>query len=257
MSCEGREHLISAYIDGELPATDRRVVAAHIEQCPSCAVLAADLRSISRAVAGNGREPMSASLPLRVRASLAQAAVAPSGEGSRIGRWRLSRRAVGFLSQAAAVIVACALSSLTTLWITNNMAREERLEQDLLSAHLRSLLQDNPVQVASSDSHTVKPWFAGKVEFSPEVRELAAQGFPLVGGRLDSVEGRRVGAIVYRRQLHLINVFAWPSKGSTTAPPAAKIYSGYNLLTWTRDGVTYWAISDVEASELARLPGLL
>lgn len=257
MSCEGREQLISAYIDGELPSEDRRAVASHIEQCPSCAALAADLQRVGRAVAGGGREPMSTSLSLRVRASLAQAAAAEQRDAPRKSRWRSGWSGAALLSQAAAILIACVLSSLTTFWFAHQMAREERLEQDLLSAHLRSLLQDNPVQVASSDSHTVKPWFAGKVEFSPEVRELAAQGFPLVGGRLDAIGGRRVGAIVYRRGLHLINIFAWPSNGAAAATPSAKTYSGYNLLTWTREGVTYWAISDIEVSELRRLPDLL
>ena len=127
----------------------------------------------------------------------------------------------------------------------------------MLSAHVRSLLQDTPVQIASSDRHTVKPWFTGRVDFAPDVKDLAAEGFPLVGARLDYVDGRRVGALVYKRRLHTINVFMWPSASREDTAPRLVVRNGYNALTWSRNGITQWAISDLNAGELRELQSLL
>src|SRR6185437_9388854 len=127
----------------------------------------------------------------------------------------------------------------------------------ILTAHVRSLLQDSPIQVASSDAHTVKPWFTGRVDFAPEVKDLTAEGFPLLGARLDYVHGRRVGALVYRRRLHTVNVFMWGAPGTEDTAPTLATKNGYNLLVWSKGGVTYWAVSDVDARELQRLYSLL
>ncbi len=131
------------------------------------------------------------------------------------------------------------------------------MQQEIITAHIRSLLQDGPIQVASSDSHTVKPWFAGRVDFAPEVKDLTAEGFPLMGGRLDYVHGRRVGGLVYKRRLHTINVFMWRAPGGDDAAPSATTRNGYNFLTWTKAGVIYWAVSDLDGAELKRLQELL
>ena len=161
------------------------------------------------------------------------------------------------MRQAAVVAAACVLSALATWWIVGTAGEASRLEQDVLAAHVRSLLQDSPIQVASSDAHTVKPWFAGRVDFSPEVKDLAPEGFPLLGGRLDYVGGRRVGAVVYKRRLHTINVFMWPSSSLGHAAPQLVTRNGYNLLAWSRGGVAYWAVSDLAAGDLRQLQGLL
>jgi anti-sigma factor RsiW len=111
--------------------------------------------------------------------------------------------------------------------------------------------------VPSSENHTVKPWFAGKLDFSPPVVDLGAEGFPLVGGRLDYAAGRPVAALVYRRGKHLINLFVWPSASAHESAEAAGSRQGYNLLFWTRGQTTFWAISDVNAAELRRFAGLV
>ena len=131
------------------------------------------------------------------------------------------------------------------------------LERDVLAAHVRSLLQDSPTQVASSEAHTVKPWFAGRLEFAPSVKDLAAEGFPLAGARLDYIGERRVAALVYRRRLHVVNVFVWPAADAADSTPRALTLRGYNLLTWSRGGIAYWAISDLNMAELQRLQALL
>ena len=132
-----------------------------------------------------------------------------------------------------------------------------RETDELIAGYVRVAMSEHGVDVASSDRHTVKPWFAGRIDFSPEVKDLAADGFPLLGGRLDFVGGRRVGAVVYKRRLHTINVFMWPSAGPGDAAPRLVARNGYNLLAWSRGGVDYWAVSDLGAGDLRQLQNLL
>lgn len=267
MPCNQHSHLLSAYIDGELPDSEHEALTQHIIGCSDCAALAEELRETSSMVSGLGREPLPVGLSHRLRRTLAQTQdrsgtigiqerVAPGKLSPSAGAYRPWIRA-GLLKHAAVFFIACLLSSLATWSVLTGSTKDNLLAQDLLSAHLRSLLQDSPIQVASSDAHTVKPWFAGKVDFSPEVRDLVAQGYPLLGGRLDTIAGRRVGALVYKRRLHIINVFAWTAGDGSEVSPALSTRNGYNILKWTRGGVTYAAVSDVESSELQRLPDLL
>jgi anti-sigma factor RsiW len=158
---------------------------------------------------------------------------------------------------AAAVVLACGLSSVATGLIVSSIQSQAQLTDDVVTAHIRALVQGSPIQVASSDSHTVKPWFAGRLDAAPSVRDLSTQGFTLVGGRLDYVAGRNVGTVVYRRRQHVIDVFFWAARGAADAPPHAATRQGYNVLAWTKDGVTYWAVSDLNTAELKELPGLL
>ena len=160
------------------------------------------------------------------------------------------------LRHAAVLAIACLLTAFATWWAATSSDQAALVERDVLAAHVRALLQDSPIQVASSDAHTVKPWFAGRIDFSPEVKDLAADGFPLLGGRLDYVGGRRVGAVVYKRRLHTISVFMWPT-AKPDAPAQAMTRNGYNLVSWNRHGLTYWAVSDLNAGDLAQLVGLL
>jgi anti-sigma factor (TIGR02949 family) len=260
MQCERVRELLSPYLDGELSAEERRQVAAHLEECRSCSAQLSDFRRVGQTLAEAGREPAPMALTARVRGNLARAAHAePTPTAAlirkppRAGAVSLRR---GLLRQAAVIAAACVLSALATWLATSSLGERHRLEQDVLTAHVRSLLQDSPIQVASSDAHTVKPWFAGRIDFSPEVKDLASDGFPLVGGRLDYVGGRRVGAVVYKRRLHIVNVFMWPSASLGDVAPRLVTRNGYNLLAWARSGVDYWAVSDLNAGDLAQLQAL-
>jgi anti-sigma factor RsiW len=211
-----------------------------------------DIKRTSKAIAELGREPAPAALASRMRSRLASAAE------EEIGKPLVSRRLPSRVWRGAVTLAACcALSVLLTWWVLTSIQQTAQLEQQVLAAHIRSLLQDSPIQVASSDSHTVKPWFAGRVNFAPDVKDLTAEGFPLLGGRLDYVDDRRVGALVYRRRMHVVNVFIWRAPGNKEVAPTFATKYGYNLLTWTRGGVTYWAVSDLDAGELKRLQSLL
>lgn len=129
------------------------------------------------------------------------------------------------------------------------------LEGELTGSHVRALMANHLTDIASSDQHTVKPWFQGKLDYSPPVQDLGMQGFPLVGGRLDYLSGRAVAALVYRRHDHLINVFVWPDSGDGQTTLGA--HQGYNVLHWRGGGMQYWAVSDVNAAELQTLGRLL
>ena len=260
MQCERARGLLSPYLDGELSPRERRAMEGHIEGCASCAGGLAELRRIGETIAGAGREPMPAALIGSVRAALAQADAAEV-RGRRPGRIladavrRLSARAL--VRQAAAIAAACAVTALATWWLATASLIEGGLEREVMTAHVRSLLQESPTQVASSDAHTVKPWFAGRLDFSPDVKDLTAEGFALLGGRLDYVDGRRVAALVYRRRLHTINVFVWADAANVAVAPRRVTRKGYNLLTWSRHGLVYWAVSDLNAEELRQLEALL
>jgi anti-sigma factor RsiW len=244
-------------------------MAAHLEQCADCAARIAELRRISGSLAAVGRLPASRELRARVRGDLVKAAAAHDGATERPVETRVTEPASpprGRLAwrpqfrtwsrNLSGLAAACALSILATWWVIGGQETQQQLEHDVLSAHIRSLLQASPIEVASSDMHTVKPWFAGRIELSPDVKDLSAQGFRLIGGRLDYIANRRVAVIVYGRRLHTVSVFVMPANRGD-ASPAVFSRQGYNLAHWVHAGLGYWAVSDLSAGELAQLGGLL
>jgi anti-sigma factor RsiW len=155
---------------------------------------------------------------------------------------------------AAAAVVAFAVF----VWpMLSRPSRTERIAQEIVSAHIRSLMPGHLTDVPSSENHTVKPWFAGKLDFSPPVADLSAEGFLLVGGRLDYAADRPVAALVYRKGEHFINLFVWPSASTQEFAEAADARQGYHLLFWTRGQTNFWAISDVNTTELRQFAGLV
>lgn len=254
MQCEQADELIGAYIDQELDAETRRQVAAHIGDCPACQTLADDVRRISGQVAAIGRELAPERLMADVRARIAEAgSELESQPRAPLTRWR----GYSWLRQAAVLVFVCGLTAAAMALMTSRWADTALMEREVTAAHVRSLLQDSPLQIASTDMHTVKPWFAGRLDFSPTVKDLAADGFPLAGARLDYIGERRVAALVYRRRLHVVNVFMWPSADAIDGGPRGLVHKGYNIVTWTKGGIAYWAVSDLNMGELRQLQALL
>jgi anti-sigma factor RsiW len=259
MRCDRVQEWLGAYRDGELSASERDSVSAHLATCKACSAILADDDRIGLSLKRQGRIPAPPALARRVSAVLDRVdreqadAVSPG----RLPAGSHSSGARNFARQAAALAAVAVIGAFSTWWVLDMRAAEGRMERDIVNAHIRSLLQDSPVQVASSDQHTVQPWFAGRTDFAPEVKDLATEGFPLIGGRLDYVADRRVGVIVYKRRLHVINVFMWPAGSANGSEPQASVRNGYNLLSWTRNGVSYRAVSDLSADEMRALIGRL
>lgn len=244
--------MVSPFVDGELFDEQRQIIATHVSGCARCNALATDYRALRPTLMGEGYHRAAPDLAARIRVRLAEeATVATPGGADRRSRWN------GFVRQAAAVIVASTISALMAWHFTQARLDQGSIEHDVLTAHVRSLVQDRPTQIASSDRHEVKPWFTGKLDYSPNVKDLTEQGFPLVGGRLDIVGGRRIASIVYRRRLHVINVFVWPASQQISVPPRQLSRNGYNGIVWTSDGMVYWAVSDLNPVELEQFQKLL
>jgi anti-sigma factor RsiW len=140
---------------------------------------------------------------------------------------------------------------------TTRVARTDAIVDQVVANHVRSLLAVQLVDVVSSNQHTVKPWFDGKIDFAPEVHDLSANGFPLVGGRLDYLDGKTVAALVYQRNKHPINLFVTPEPTTRSTSPTAATRRGYNVLSWTNDGMKYWAVSDLNQAELREFTDLV
>lgn len=249
MQCKQAHEALSALVDGEHVTGREQEAAAHIAGCPLCSERAQEYRDIGEQLRTVGRVPLPPNLGTRIREQL-NAEAWPEDDTQRFD-WRQ------FARQAAVLTVVAGLSSLVSWYLTETATQKRSLERDIVAAHARSLLQDSTVQVASSESHTVKPWFNGRIEFAPTVRDFAQQGFPLIGGRLDLVGGQRTATLVYKRRLHIINVFIWPAVSIEQDALKQTTLQGYNIVSWMEGGMRYAAVSDLNAKELAQFQALL
>src|SRR5947199_232134 len=197
-----------------------------------------DYREMSLAMADAGvRYAAPAALRARIEASLPQP------------RPMQSRRSVlrGFAMGSA--VSALAATGLFAIVLRHDDM--ERIQSEVVSAHLRSLQAGHLTDVISTDQHTVKPWFNGKLDVAPPVIDLAAQGFTLVGGRLDYIDARAIGAVVYRRRQHVINLFVSQTASTQRRPAKIETIQGFNIRHWSDRGLNYWAVSDLAKDELA------
>src|SRR6201995_1012038 len=243
MTCDEAEGLLNALIDGELDAGHAREVEQHVATCPRCPATLAPYRQMSGAVASvDLRYTAPASLRARIEASLPQPL--PSNVQPMPTRRSVLR---GFAMGSAASAIAA--TGLFAIVLRND--DQSRIEAEIVSAHLRSLQAGHLTDVISTDQHTVKPWFAGKLDVSPPVIDLTAQGFTLIGGRLDYLDARPIGAVVYRRGQHIINLFVAQTSDTEPRPARMEHIQGFNIRTWSEQGMKFWAVSDVAPDELA------
>ena len=236
-SCE-RILLAQADFDGELDAAQAAEMEAHRAGCPICQAAYAEMKRTREDLrSGDLYRHAPAELRRRLAAQPAAAPVPPTQP--RVAWWR--RPAANFGMGAA---VAAALTFLIL------SPGQQSMVDQVVAGHVRALQPGHLEDVISTDRHTVKPWFDGKLDFAPPVKDLRDKGFPLDGGRLDYLGGRAVAALVYEHGKHPINLFAWPSAGDLDASPTFAERSGYNLVHWVQDGMTIWVVSDLENAEL-------
>jgi len=246
MSCREVQELLHGYADGELDLVRNLEMERHFRECPACASAYERLRRM--------REAMSSSVPYfqppaalerRLHARL-RAETAP--ENRRI-QWQ-------WLAVAAALVVITAGVWRVARTSTHRDAAEI-VAGEAVSSHVRSLMAAHLTDVPSSDRHTVKPWFNGKLDFSPPVGDFPSQGFTLTGGRLDYLDARPVAALVYQRRQHVINLFVWPAPQRPDTEIQATDRQGYHVLHWTRAHMNYWAVSDLNVRELSEFAELV
>jgi anti-sigma factor RsiW len=241
--CLDAGRVLDAYIDNELERADASDLQAHLALCAGCRALLADREALGRLMRHLPYYP--ASDHLRVK----------------IARMRSrSRFNPGLLTWAAVLALAVSLGGSVGV-VRLARARQVReitaaVAGEVVDDHVRALRDAHLFDVRSSDQHTVKPWFLGKLDFSPPVEDLAPAGFPLVGGRLDHVAGQAIAALVYQRRLHPINVYIWPAADRTAASDARTV-RGFQVRHWIRHGMSFWAVSDLNDAELDEFAGAL
>jgi anti-sigma factor RsiW len=238
VDCHDVEGLLSGYLDGELEPGVSTSVRDHVDGCAACRQRLANLESIGRMV----RRAPYYEAPDALRARLTHS------------RTRSTTRSQ-LLAWAAAVVMVASLSgSILFVRSSTQAARTvdpvDAVAQEVVSSHVRALMGEHLFDVRSTDQHTVKPWFLGKLDFSPPVTDLAQVGFPLTGGRLDYVAGHPVAALVYTRGQHTINVFVWPEASDAIGSLDARAIRGFHIRHWTYGGMSYWAVSDVNDADL-------
>src|SRR4029077_2928213 len=250
MNCPDTENMLHALIDGELDAGHARDVEAHVATCPACAEELKTFRAMRATVTdATLKEAAPAQLRSRIEAALA---LPPTRVAVPRQSWLAALRTswhnffCGFLCGTALSAVVAA--SLVIAVIHND--QNQQIAGDIVSAHLRSLQAGHLTDVETSDQHTVKPWFNGKLDVAPPVIDLTAQGFTLIGGRLDYINGQPVASIVYRRRKHVINLFVAQQLGATIHGVKDEIVQGFNIRRWSESGLDLWAVSDIDAGEL-------
>jgi anti-sigma factor RsiW len=234
--------LIEGYLDGELDSFRRTEVEEHLATCPRCGEEYAQLREQQANIRSQAPYyPAPPQLQQSLRAALREEAAAGSGRDRRDSPWRL-------LAIAASVLLAVSLI-FNLRQLPNRTPENETVAQALISDHVRSLIGTHLLDVVSSDQHTVKPWFNGKLDYAPVVKDCAAQGFPLIGARIEYVSNRAVAALVYKRREHVINLFTWPA-ASSDVKASSFARNGFHVVQWSDPSMTYWAISDLNPAEL-------
>ncbi len=251
MTCDDSRSFLHAYLDGELDAPRSVEFERHLEGCPSCTRALEAQESLRSSIrSAQLREPLPAGFEKKVRRRLDESSSSSSPRSFHAWRWLA----------AAAVLLLVAAGSLrfaqkTRVGTELTASAADSAAAELVDAHIRALQPGHLTDVTSTDQHTVKPWFNGRVAFAPPVPDFAAQDFPLVGGRLDVFQGRTVAALVYGRRKHFISVFIWPD-ATQDAEQYAGTWNGYQWISWKQSGLRFCAVADTNRDDLAALKDL-
>src|SRR6266700_5825050 len=262
MNCEEAIKLMDGYLDGELDPITSQAIEQHLRDCACCDQAYKTHVSLIHAI-GNATPYFKASAELReriqssLRDETAEHAVRNGVRGAQVlshkrqpePRSILLETPWNWLGLAAAIIFG-AIIALNVVPLLQRPGADQFLATQLIASHVRSLMASHLTDVASSDQHTVKPWLDTKLDFAPAVVDLASDGFPLIGGRLDYLDNRPVAALIYQRRKHFINLFVWPAGPDTSKMPKAISRQGYQLLHWVDSDINYWAVSDVSEADL-------
>jgi anti-sigma factor RsiW len=249
VACENNELLLRAYFDGELDAVRSVEFEEHLKTCTRCTQELREQQAMRDSLqAANLYERAPEALRAKVRA-----AIPPEARPRPVPTGR--RPVLEWLAVAAAILIAVFLGAKVVPSIGGKP--QNLVAEEIVASHIRSMQAGHLLDVESTDQHTVKPWFDGRLDFAPPVVDLATQGFPLVGGRLDYIDHRNVAALVYKRQKHFINVFIWPEEVKGTKLSEVQTIQGYNLLFWSHGGMVFCAASDLNVTELRQLADLL
>jgi anti-sigma factor RsiW len=242
VKCDDARAQVSAYLDGELGLEASLAIERHVAECAECAALLRRRRALSSVIASSVH---AAPCPAKVRHSVERMirTSIPTPRGRILqGGWRWASAAALLAVAGGALVLVRARVDYTH--------REVLVAQQVVSNHIRSLLADHAIDVASSDRHVVKPWFAGKLDFAPTVPDLSQSGFELLGGRWEYLEGHDAAALVYKRRRHVINLFIWPGAELASAAEDSGTERGYQFVHWVQNGTSYWAVSDLNLEEL-------
>lgn len=252
MACKEKEHLLHGYFDGELDLLSSLAFEEHMKTCPDCAQSVRNQQNLRDTLHSTGLyERAPSTLEARIRASIPGA---PSSvEGMRPAQKRWPEQWLG----VAAAIALVAIAGIALFSVARTEKTNDLIAQEVVESHVRSLEVGHLTDVPSSDQHTVKPWFNGKIDFAPPVTDFASRGFPLVGGRLDYLDHHNVASLIYQRRAHFINVFIWPDETKTNQSPRSETIDGYHLIHWQQDGLKFWMISDVSQDDENQLVALI
>jgi anti-sigma factor RsiW len=250
LSCQKAKELIAGYTDSELDLASSLEVEQHMQECQICASAYSSQKALRSTLKNSSLYyPAPEKLRKRIQSSLRQEAKSEA-RGRAFG-WRWLPAGVAF---AFALLLAFVIWTARPGYV--RPPEDQLLAQEVASHHVLSLMGSHLTDVASTDQHTVKPWFDGKLDFAPPVKDFSNQGFPLIGGRLEYLNNRTVAALIYQRQKHYINLFIWPAEQNNSTSETPAKHQGYNLVHWSGAGMNYWAVSDlngVELLEFARL----
>ena len=246
MANHAQRNLLHAYLDDELDLVRSMELEDHLAECGDCAHEVASHRALRDVVGASG---LRYTAPEEFRARLHnELRNDPQPQTNSV----VIRRSVPWWSWAA--VAACLLLAAAAFMLDRSSRRENALLQEVVGEHVRSLMASHITDVVSTDQHTVKPWFTGKLDFSPQVRDLSGDGYELIGGRLEYIDGRNAAAIIYQKRKHLINLFTWPS-AEKDERPLTDTRQGFNVVYWRQGGMYYCAVSDLNRQELAEFAG--